>query len=416
MIKANKSRRLIRFVLYFYFPLFVYISLSSPLVKQIQYKTLTLYFLLDIWQIGKEYLPLVCSEDRRHLGKTQIKFCFSLGLHYLCSTRTPKPLNNAQIGGRFLYIPSLQYTMKLGKIKRITDLRTVWPHEANSFTKWLAQEANLSKLGEEIGIDLVLEERESSVGGFSVDIFATEESTGRKVIIENQLEDTDHDHLGKLITYASGKGAEVIIWVVKRGRDEHRQAIEWLNQHTDSNLGFFLVEIELWQIDDSAIAPKFSVIERPNDWGKQMKSITNLNDREQLLLSFWSNFNDYMSKNSEYIKHFTIRKAQAQHWYDLSVGNSSYHICMTASVQKKRLSCGIYIPDDKELFHLFEENKDIFFKAFNEEGDWKEAAKATRIMIYKSIDISDESLWQSAYDWFLENAIKFKQTAKKVDK
>ena len=115
--------------------------------------------------------------------------------------------------------------MKLGKIKRITDLRSVWPHEANSFTKWLAQEANLSKLGEEIGIDLVLEERESSVGGFSVDIFATEENTGRKVIIENQLEETNHDHLGKLITYASGKGAEVIVWVVKRGRDEHRQAI-----------------------------------------------------------------------------------------------------------------------------------------------------------------------------------------------
>lgn len=306
--------------------------------------------------------------------------------------------------------------MKLGKIKRITDLRSVWPHEANSFTKWLAQEANLSKLGEEIGIDLVLEERESSVGGFSVDIFATEENTGRKVIIENQLEETNHDHLGKLITYASGKGAEVIVWVVKRGRDEHRQAIEWLNQHTDPNLGFFLVEIELWQIDDSAIAPKFSVIERPNDWGKQMKSIANLNDREQLLLSFWNNFNDSMSKNSEYIKHFTIRKAQAQHWYDLSVGNSSYHICMTASVQKKRLSCGIYIPDDKDLFHLFEENKDVFFNAFNEEGEWKEAAKATRIMIYKSIDISDESLWQSAYDWFLENAIKFKVTAKKIDK
>ena len=117
MIKANKSRRLIRFVLYFYFPLFVYISLSSPLVKQIQYKTLTLYFLLDIWQIGKEYLPLVCSEDRRHLGKTQIKFCFSLGLHYLCSNRTPKPLNNAQIGGRFFIYTIIAIHHEIGKNK-----------------------------------------------------------------------------------------------------------------------------------------------------------------------------------------------------------------------------------------------------------------------------------------------------------
>ena len=163
--------------------------------------------------------------------------------------------------------------MKLGKITRITDLRSIWPHEANDFTKWLADEHNLANLGEEIGIELELEERESSVDNFNVDLYAKEEGTGRKVIIENQLEETDHDHLGKLITYASGKGAEVVVWVVKRARDEHRQAIEWLNQHTDTDLGFFLVEIELWQIDDSAIAPKFSVIKRPNDWGKQMKSV-----------------------------------------------------------------------------------------------------------------------------------------------
>ena len=305
--------------------------------------------------------------------------------------------------------------MKLGKIKRINDLRMIWPHEANSFTKWLAKEENLSKLGEDIGIDLVLEERESSVGNFSVDIFANEESTGRKVIIENQLEDTDHDHLGKLITYASGKGAEVIVWVVKRARDEHRQAIEWLNQHTDTSLGFFLVEIELWQIDDSAIAPKFNVIERPNDWAKQMKNSDNLSDRKQMLLKFWNGFNDYIVKSDIFKKDFTIRKAQPDHWYDLSVGNSSYHICMTISAQKKRLSCGVYIPDNKDLFHTFEDNKDIFQKEFGEDGDWKEAAKATRIVIYKGFDLYNETKWEEAYAWFVENAIKTKYTFKKME-
>ena len=305
--------------------------------------------------------------------------------------------------------------MKLGKIKRIHDLRMIWPHEANSFTKWLTKEENLSKLGEDIGIDLVLEERESSVGNFSVDIFANEESTGRKVIIENQLEDTDHDHLGKLITYASGKGAEVIVWVVKRARDEHRQAIEWLNQHTDTSLGFFLVEIELWQIDDSAIAPKFNVIERPNDWAKQMKNSENLSDRKQMLLKFWNGFNDYIAKSDIFKNDFTIRKAQPDHWYDLSVGNSSYHICMTISAQKKRLSCGVYIPDNKDLFHTFEDNKDIFQKEFGENGDWKEAAKATRIVIYKGFDLYNETKWEEAYAWFVENAIKTKRVFKKME-
>ena len=306
--------------------------------------------------------------------------------------------------------------MKLGKIKRITDLRSIWPHEANDFTKWLADEHNLAKLGEEIGIELELEERESSVGNFNVDLYAKEEGTGRKVIIENQLEETDHDHLGKLITYASGKGAEVVVWVVKRARDEHRQAIEWLNQHTDTDLGFFLVEIELWQIDDSAIAPKFSVIERPNDWGKQMKSVAGLNNTEQIQLAFWQKFNDTMNASPDFIKHFKTRKAQPQNWYDISVGSSEYHLCFTASIQKKHMSCGIYIPDNKELFHLFEAHKADFEAQFGKDIEWVEASKARRINIFEPFDVSDQEQWATAYAWYLDNAIKFRIIAKNIDK
>ena len=126
------------------------------------------------------------------------------------------------------------------------------------------------------------------MGSFNVDLFAKEVGTDRRVIIENQLEDTNHDHLGKLITYAAGKGAEVIVWVVKHARDEHRQAIEWLNQHTDGNIGFFLLEIELWQIGDSEKAPRFNVVEKPNDWSKTMKTIEGLSDTKLLKLDFWS--------------------------------------------------------------------------------------------------------------------------------
>ena len=138
----------------------------------------------------------------------------------------------------------------LDKLKKV-ELRDVWLHEALDFTRWLSEEPNLAILSSAVGIELELIETESSVGSFNVDIYAREAGTGRKVIIENQLEDTNHDHLGKVITYAAGKGAEVVVWVVARARDEHRQAIEWLNQHTDSDFGFFLVEIELWSIGDS---------------------------------------------------------------------------------------------------------------------------------------------------------------------
>ena len=157
----------------------------------------------------------------------------------------------------------------LGTLEEIGDLRTVWPKEASDFTPWLA--ANIGRLSEVVGIDIDIEETESAVGDFNVDIFAVDADTGKKIIIENQLEATDHDHLGKLITYASGKAADLVIWVVKKARDEHKAAIEWLNNHTTEDIGFILCEIKLYRIGDSAIAPSFVVIEKPNDWAKEMK-------------------------------------------------------------------------------------------------------------------------------------------------
>ena len=305
--------------------------------------------------------------------------------------------------------------MELGKMKRVTDLRTVWPHEANDFTKWLAEDANLEELGNAIGLDIDLEERESSVGSFSVDLYATETGSGRKIIIENQLEDTNHDHLGKLITYASGKGAEVVIWIVKRARDEHRQAIEWLNQHTDSNIGFFLVEIELWQINDSLLAPKFNVVEKPNDWAKTMKSIEGMSETDRLKLEFWQAFNDQMAGNPEFQKNFNLRKPQPQHWYDLSLGTSAYYISININTQKKKIDAGIYIPNDKEVFHRFQEHKDAFVQEFGKDIVFHDAGKASRILLYHSINVKDREKWSEAADWLFAMALKFKKTAKEID-
>lgn len=305
---------------------------------------------------------------------------------------------------------------KLGKMIRITDLRSVWPHEANDFTKWLAQEENLALLGDAIDIELELEERESSVGSFNVDIFAKEVGTNRRVIIENQLEDTNHDHLGKLITYASGKGAEVIVWVVKRARDEHRQAIEWLNQHTDSNIGFFLLEIELWQIGDSDKAPRFNIVEKPNDWTKTMKTIEGLSDTDLLKLEFWTGFNDAMSNNDTFKHHFRARKASPQHWYDLSIGSSAYHVCLTINTQKQCIGADIYIDDDKELFAQFKSHQEEIASMLNSDVDWREAKKACRFCISTDINPKKRENWQKAYKWLLEKAIIYKEIASKYGK
>ena len=305
----------------------------------------------------------------------------------------------------------------LGKIERIDDLRTIWAHEAKDFTKWLAQEDNLALLSDAIGINIALEERESSVGDFNVDLYATEVGTGRRIIIENQLEFSNHDHLGKIITYASGKGAEVIVWIVKHARDEHKNAIEWLNQHTDENIGFFLIEIELWKINDSLPAPKFNVVEKPNDWAKAMKVAEGLSPLQKLQIDFWQAFNEYAFAKPEFKKVFSQRKASPQHWYDVSVGRSSYHITFTVNSQKKRIGAEIYISDDKDSYSHFFGKKAEIEKELGETIEWKEATKDCRILLLNNGDIKKgNDYWNSYFDWFCEKGIKLREIALKYGK
>ena len=188
----------------------------------------------------------------------------------------------------------------LSKLTKL-DLREVWKHEALDFTNWLAEKENLEALSDAVGVDIKLIQTEASVGKFNVDILAEEDLTGRKIIIENQLEATDHDHLGKIITYASGHNAEIIIWIVKDTRDEHQKAIEWLNDHTDEDISFFLIRIELWKIDDSKPAPKFEIVVSPNEWAKAIKSTPvnkDLTDTKLQQLDFWDKFKNFFKKSS----------------------------------------------------------------------------------------------------------------------
>ena len=301
----------------------------------------------------------------------------------------------------------------LGTLKEITDLRSIWPHEALNFTPWVAE--NVDLLADAVGLDITVDETESSVGDFNVDIYASETGTDRKIIIENQLEDTDHDHLGKLITYASGKGADVVIWVVKHAREEHKAAVEWLNNHTDDKIGFFLCEIKLFQIGDSQIAPAFTVVERPNDWTKEIRKTASANSTQQQRLEYWQAFNDYAFSDANFSRIFNKRKPTTDHWMDFSIGSSACHIAVSQIQKRKAVDVELYINDDKELFKSLFAHKDEIEKNMEMELEWKEVPerKASRILIEKTVDLDDRATWPEQFDYIMDTCIKMKRAFKR---
>ena len=191
--------------------------------------------------------------------------------------------------------------MRLGKLKEV-DIRTVWAHEQFDFSKWLATEENIKELGDALNLSLTEIETEKFVGSYRCDIVCKDELTGKSVLIENQLESTNHDHLGKLITYASGLDASVVVWIVANAREEHASAIEWLNKHTDDDLAFFLVEMHVYSIGDSSPAPMFKIIEQPNDFVKNAKAFVSsgeLNNSQIKRLEFWNMLNDVLEQRGK---------------------------------------------------------------------------------------------------------------------
>ena len=189
----------------------------------------------------------------------------------------------------------------LGTIEQV-DLREVWPHEAQDFTPWLAE--NLDKLGEALGLTLDLSQQEAPVGDFSLDVLAHDADGNGPVVIENQLGATDHTHLGQLLTYAAGYDAYAVIWLVREFREEHRQVLDWLNHRTGEDTQFFGVVVEAWRIDGSRPAPHFKLAAMPNDWQKRLSGIERQtrsrahSDQEKRYAAYWQALKEMMGENS----------------------------------------------------------------------------------------------------------------------
>ena len=301
-------------------------------------------------------------------------------------------------------------TKKLGRIDEIENLREIWANEATDFTNWLAREENLSLLSETIGVDLELVKTEADVGRYNVDILAKESNTGRNVIIENQIEPTNNDHLGKVVTYAAGHDASLAVWIVREAKEEHAKAVEWLNEHTDDSLGFFLLEIKVLQIDDSSPAPQFRIIVKPNEWAKAIKSDSNskeLTDTKQRQLQFWTDFKEYVAENCRV---FSLQTPRACYWYDFSIGTSKAVLSCRINTVKNRISCNFYIRNNEALYgFLYSKKNEI--ESILEGGTWWHAQKDSGYSVYKYADPIQENIKKriEIFKWLLAELLKFKK-------
>lgn len=305
--------------------------------------------------------------------------------------------------------------MKFGQLASV-NVRELWKHEQYDFSNWLAKAESIELLNDVLGLTLVDIDKEVYVGAYRCDLVAIDETTGIKIIIENQLDSSNHDHLGKIITYASGLDAKVVVWIVTDAREEHRSAMEWLNNNTSKDINFFLIELHAYKIGDSLPAPKFEIVEKPNDFIKNAKSpkgSNEMNKSQSGRVEFWTEFNKVIISRS---KPFNTRKATTDHWYDVSIGTSKAHLGITLVNKEGFIGVELYINEDKDLFDFLYSHKDEIENELSFSLDWQrlDNKKASRIITkIEGLDFDDHSNYGSLMNEIIDKTIAMRTAFKK---
>lgn len=284
----------------------------------------------------------------------------------------------------------------------------MWENEAGDFTPWLADPENLRLLGDTLGMVLDDARTEQTVGSFSADIVATNTATNHRVLIENQLERTDHGHLGQILTYAAGLDALTVVWIAKQFTEEHRAALEWLNNHTSAEIGFFGLEIEVWKIDDSRCAPKLNIVAKPNEWTKTLPTKTRRTATQQAQFDFWSGFKDYATKHA---KRISPTAPQPQNWMSLAIGRVGFGLYAIASawgddgVPEIRAEFVMDSKNSKQHYAELSKDRERIQTELGGGSLWYSADAVRQCKIYfrKPTDWRDDDEHQDCYEWLAGN-------------
>lgn len=299
--------------------------------------------------------------------------------------------------------------VNLRKLERV-PLREAWKHEAGDFTPWLAEADNLDALAQALGLsELEAVATEHYVGDFKLDILCTDGD--QQVIIENQLAETDHRHLGQILTYAAGVGARKVIWVAESFRPEHVAALRFLNENTTDDLSFFGVQVELWRIGTSPLAPKFEVVVKPDNWAKagreQARAAASASPTKQLQLKFWTALIERLAKKAPQIR---PQKPRPQHWLNNSIGRSGFGLNITANTRDARLGVELWMPGEaaKARFAQLIEQRPTIEQQLGFALDWQELpdAKACRVATWlPDAPIEEEGRWGDYLAWLEQRLV-----------
>jgi hypothetical protein len=288
----------------------------------------------------------------------------------------------------------------------------VWADEARDFTPWLL--ANEAELGAAIGIDLELQQAEYPVGGFSLDLLGHDLTNGVKVIVENQLERSDHGHLGQLLTYAAGTDASTVVWIAKSIRDEHRQALDWLNEHTDEETNFFGVEIQVVQIDDSRPAVQFVLAAQPNGWQKAVRASTSgqLAGRALAYQGFWTRYAERLQmEHPEWSR--AVPPSGNEFWMHSSIRGAGFK-CAFNGTDQLRHELYIDLPtasENRSIFDRLFASKDALEAAYGRSLVWdaEPTRKACRIIDSRAGDVLDVEHHEQFIEFLVDAGTRFRR-------
>lgn len=296
---------------------------------------------------------------------------------------------------------------ELGRLEQV-DIRDVFGSEPAGFTPWLCTQDGLDLLSKALQFELEVIQREHPVGTYSLDILARRKGTDEMVVIENQYWQTDHKHLGQLLTYAAGvgadgSGAKTIVWVATSFAEPHRAALDWLNKCTDPGIQFFGVEFQLLKIGDSAPAPWFKVVSKPNAWQKQLTQETaQFSETHETYREFWTDFIGYCGENTT----LQFDSPQPRHWLSTDIGRSGFGVNLTASRRLKKLECQLWIHarNAKSAYRMLLADRAIITERLGSQVQFDEMPTKgpSKIFEVSPGDVGDRDQWPNIHKWLKE--------------